>query len=404
MKTPRIWSLVPAAALLAGATALAQNSTSTQTLNVRSTPVTMTVSTPGGVNVSTNVTTTSISIKHDGGGGSGGPNDEQVLRQVQDAMRQAMDKLNQSGAGQEALEQARQQMQSALAEVQSALAKTENKFSVRKSAIAKSGSGSVNGGALVVGGGGGGNAYGAKSTGGGFGGFGGGGRGRGMVGGMFGGTAPVVEPALIATSPLESARRGEWQEDLKVMDKLLRDELARVEGDAPRQALGIRLFLSDQASHEPIYLEGYGALFRYQVSLPLASSGKKAEGKTEVKPNSAWETARRELHTSTADSNQTVQVLIHTIQSGLSPAPAPKQFDAAKLDELVNALIGILGEAKNIRHLGAAESVTVTLKGTDDADAPVRLTFKVTKGDLDKLSQGKIKLEEFKQKVARSVG
>jgi hypothetical protein len=86
------------------------------------------------------------------------------------------------------------------------------------------------------------------------------------------------------------------------------------------------------------------------------------------------------------------------------PQSGSQAFDASRLEELVDEVIRDLGEAKNIRHLPKGECITVTISGTDDAGAPIRLTLKAKKEDIDDLASGKLDQEAFKKKVLRTVG
>ncbi|MBI5388493.1 MAG: hypothetical protein HZA90_27830 [Verrucomicrobia bacterium] len=334
-------SLAPAAALFAGATVFAQSDTF-------STSIAVTASPDGAVTVTSNRTTTAISLKTDHHGlavhDSGSADADAIMKQVEEAIRQSMSKVGDvSATTAKALEQARKQVAAALAGAKSATR-----------ALAYSGaSGSA-----------------------------------------------AAEPALIFTGSMEADVRAAWLEDLKVMDKLLRDEINRANGDSPRQALGIHVFLWDQGAAQPMYLEGYGALFRYNADLALASSGKKVEAKEEPTTSSVWENAKREV--SGQSSEDSAHVWLHSYQTRPGAPKPARKFSAAKLDELVDAVVNVLGEAKNIRHLRADEHVTVTISGADDAGSPARLTFKAKKEDIDRFGSGQIKLEEFKSKVAQS--
>ena len=201
------------------------------------------------------------------------------------------------------------------------------------------------------------------------------------------------EPAVITTSIMTPGIRGEWVEDLNVMDKLLRDELNRVEGDTARQALGIRLMFSGIESQPPMYLDGYGALFSYSTDIALAAAGSKPEKNDGSSTSSAWDSARRQLDPGTYSNGQEWMRRFRRTE-----------FDAARLEALTDAVVTILREAKNIRHLREDECVTVTITGRDDAGEPIRLTLKVTKQDIVKFANEKMTPEEFKQKVARSIG
>jgi hypothetical protein len=203
----------------------------------------------------------------------------------------------------------------------------------------------------------------------------------------------VSAPAVITTSAMAPGTRGEWAEDLQVMDKLLSDEIGRVEGDATRQALGIPLMFSGGESQAPMYLEGYGALFSYSTDIVLATAGKKPEKKESTNSASSWNNTRRRLGTDT----------YYNGQEWTRPFRRA-EYDAARLEALTDSVVKTLREAKNIRQLRDDECVTITLAGRDEAGEAVRLTLKARKGDIINFADEKMTAEEFKQKVARSIG
>jgi hypothetical protein len=200
-------------------------------------------------------------------------------------------------------------------------------------------------------------------------------------------------PALITTQAMDTKALNQWKEDLNVMDKLLRDEIARVAGDFTPRAMGIALRFAGSSS--PMYVEGSGAIFSGSVSVPLAAGD--GTGKTDEKGNgdSPWERAKMEIDI--ANGHQI------RITNGRQPEAIAK-FDQTKLDSLTDAIVKILPEANHIRSLKPDESVIVTLTGTDDSGSPLRLTLKAKKSDIDDASSGKIKPEEFKPRVTQRIG
>lgn len=209
--------------------------------------------------------------------------------------------------------------------------------------------------------------------------------------------AAYDRPAIVVTQPMSVQTQTEWKEDLTVMDKLLGDEIIRVSGETAPQAMGIRLTMFGHAA--PMYLEGCGAVFSSTVNLPLAAADKGT-----AKPNerpagsaSAWDRAKSAIAASSrnADGSQVV--------SGRAMFP-PIKFDQGKVDELVSAILKVLPEAKNIRHLKDDEFVMVTIAGFDEAGVPVRLTLKVKKSDIDGAASGKLAPPDFKARVALRIG
>jgi hypothetical protein len=140
----------------------------------------------------------------------------------------------------------------------------------------------------------------------------------------------------------------------------------------------------------PIYLEGCGAVFSSAVNWPLAAV-EKGTATRESKPRdpaSAWERARRELN-GTADPSR---------------SQMPPAFEQARLDELINEIVKVLPEATNFRHLKPEQFVFITIAGADEANAPLRLTLKARKSDIDEAAGGKITPQEFAQRVVRRIG
>lgn len=268
--------------------------------------------------------------------------------------------------------------------------------------------------------------------GGGGGGYGGGGFSERLTRIVSRNSADAIAPVLIVTTPMESANRDEWRQDLRIMDNLLRERTVRDDGVAGPEAMGIKLLMTGGQENPPMYLEEYGAVFSYAVNFPLATA-KKTEAKkpaNEASPDSAWERAKREVEgsrngpelaggppTPASDAEyrraaESFQQRYGIAMSGGNPYGAaagftfapPTAFDQAKVDALVNGVLSALPEAKNMRHLKESEALVVTISGRDDMGVPMRLTFKAKKADIDQAGTGTLTPEEFKTRVARNLG
>ena len=203
-------------------------------------------------------------------------------------------------------------------------------------------------------------------------------------------TGSPQQPAIITTEPLDAKSQSQLKEDLKIMDKLLRDALLRTAGEGAPRAMGIRLVMLGNVS--PMYIEGCGAVFSGVASIPLAAAD--ATHPDEPQPahnSSAWQQAKQELEGPTIRFSPQF-----TFENA--------KFNQEKLDALIDAVAKILPEASNIRGLKPDDSVFVTLSGADDCGAPMRLTFKARKSDIDDASAGKLKPEEFKQHITHRIG
>jgi hypothetical protein len=203
-------------------------------------------------------------------------------------------------------------------------------------------------------------------------------------------------PVVISTEPMDATAAAEWKEDLQVMDKVVREELATAGGDDP-QAMGIKLTMIGRAAS--MYVEGAGVIFNASVNFPLAPIGA-TTGKKDDKPRdpaSKWEKAKRDL------SGYPMPRRLQPDGKEVEEGPA-LVFDQAKLDRLVSSLAKAMAEASNIRHLKENEAVFVTIAGIDEGGMPVRLTLKATKADIDAAAGGKLSAEEFAKRVARRIG
>ncbi len=251
---------------------------------------------------------------------------------------------------------------------------------------------------------GGGGGYGGAGGQGGAGGGGGyGGGGSYARSGVIHFTQPSA-PLIIVTRSMPPHTEQEWAEDLKVMDKLLRDSVTRGSGDArPPQAMGIRMTMMG-GKVEPMYIEDSGALFGFSVNTTLAAASDEPKESAESPGDdaSAWERAKRDLKGDGAGPS--AGSFPPGFPGGAMPRVQPRKFKGAVVEELVDAALKVLLEAKNLRHLPSGEVVFVTIAGVDTAGTPVRLTLKAKKADIDQASSGELSPKEFKARVARRVG
>ena len=196
------------------------------------------------------------------------------------------------------------------------------------------------------------------------------------------------EPAVLTTEVTDPAVQEQWEEDLRVMDVLLKNATGGTEGGLT--VFGIQTSFGRVT---PMYVEGAGVVFSLKVGWPLAPSGKEAEADAQ-RPRerpSAWVTAQRQL-------------------KGEGPVRVPGReappmvFEQEKLDAYVDAIVRVLPEATNFRHLKDNESVFVTVSGPDESGELVRLTLKVRKSDVDAAARGTLDAPAFRQRVARRVG
>jgi hypothetical protein len=203
----------------------------------------------------------------------------------------------------------------------------------------------------------------------------------------FGGDAAA---AVIATSPMSREVQDEWREDLNVMDRLLRKSAVNNDGDSP---MGLKL-VSGLGRMSPMYVEGAGVILSTSIAWPLAPGAEDkdpAVGDAPRERPSKWALAKREVR---GEPMMVEGPMEHRRQP----------YDADRVETLSSAILSILPEATNFRHLKAGESVFVTISGINEDGAPVRLTLKAAKADIDAAAKGTIDAEAFKQRVTKRIG
>jgi hypothetical protein len=214
-------------------------------------------------------------------------------------------------------------------------------------------------------------------------------------------------PVILTTESLDKDAQGEWVEDLRVMDKLIRKAL----GDSARpymlDMLGVQVGPSARPS--PMYVQGAGVVLSAAVNWPLAAApAEEGKGAQPRKADSPWERAKQEI---SGDTGGDVPGEAVVVDGGVGFRYVAKRdgesqpvFDQKKLDHLLDDILTVLPQASNFRHLKASESVIITVVGTDDAARPVRLTVKAKKSDIDDAAAKKVDAATFKQRVTQRIG
>jgi hypothetical protein len=180
------------------------------------------------------------------------------------------------------------------------------------------------------------------------------------------------------------------EEDLGIMARLLEKEIER-EGGAggPRDAMGIVLTRLDGRSPSVMLLEGYGAVFTFNVRMPLTPPPARAtEKKPERTTDSPWERTRRELFGSGDEGGgrggspegqaRRFDFKTPAGSDGMTGFGAssvfgdpwggriePPQYDAKKVEELKKSVLEALKQAGNIRALKPDDYLTVVVQGGD---------------------------------------
>lgn len=227
--------------------------------------------------------------------------------------------------------------------------------------------------------------------------------------------AGAERPAVVVTEKLPAKVRGEWEEDLAVMDKLVAEAIHSAGGAGSSQAMGI--FVRPDQEHGPLYIEGSGVVVMGAVRWPLMGSAKAPGGGQPAAPASAWDAAKQQL--STGADAQTVEARLLAkreaemrYMQGASagatlradrvtyqPAEMPAPFSEERVALLRKGIVAALLEAKHFRHLKPEEFVTVTVSGENDVGQAVRWTLRAQKADIDAAGAGSITVEQFAGKV-----
>jgi len=231
---------------------------------------------------------------------------------------------------------------------------------------------------------------------------------------------------VIRSSETDAKDQVNLEEDLAVMshifDKAIDENLGE-DGHAWKHPMGIDVFFAPSSNPmRSLYLEGYGALFLFNVGIPLLPPPAKAEPQKEKSPvDSNWDQARQELYGQHAE--------------GKTVTGPIKEYSEEKVNRLKDALLEALKNATNIRNLKPNDSVTVcvfggaspgalrfaaTAKGAlaagEEPEEPrpwptppgqpyrgpaagTMMTIRVKKTDVDDFAKGKLNLDEFHKKA-----
>ena len=235
---------------------------------------------------------------------------------------------------------------------------------------------------------------------------------------------------VIRSSKMEEKTASSLDEDLNIMARVLDKSVnPRGEDSSARKAMGINvLTLQEGKPARIIYLEGYGALFLLNVSMPLMAPPAKPEedAKAKESASSTWEEARGEIYgREDADAGSDAK----WSQFGKSRT---RGYDAKKVEALKDSLVEALKNATHIRNLKPEDWITVAVTGSSGAgrqaklmlrrptgsqfedrleamkaggDAPgeTTLTLRVKKSDVDAFAKGTLNADEFRKKAAITV-
>lgn len=179
----------------------------------------------------------------------------------------------------------------------------------------------------------------------------------------------VARPVIVTAKPLEAKELAGVEEDLGIMARLLEKEIERETGSAGTpNALGIPLITRiDSRSPAVLLLEGYGAVFTFQVRLPLLPPpARKVEKQPDRPMDSPWERTRRELFGPPGGRGRDGD-LGRRGGDGWPERPEVA-YDSKKVEGLKKALLESLKHAANIRQLKPDDYVTIVVQGSGGGD------------------------------------
>jgi len=166
-------------------------------------------------------------------------------------------------------------------------------------------------------------------------------------------TAESGGSMVIRTSEPDPNALANAEEDLNIMGRILEKAVAQKADDDQPQAMGIRLVtLAGHPSLRNLQIEGFGAVFFLNVNFPLVGPARNT-GNNDEKPasSSTWDEAKRELYGPAPGAG------------GLDESSSKEAYDPKRVEKLQDTLLQALKNATNIRSLRSDESVMLVVNG-----------------------------------------
>lgn len=231
---------------------------------------------------------------------------------------------------------------------------------------------------------------------------------------------PGPRALVLPGTDMKAEEADRLTEDLGVMGRILEKAIGR--GPSRGERLWFDGMIGGMSGRGPdaLYLDGFGALFLLRVDYPLVAPASPRGDKEPEATDRTWEETRRELRQGTSGDVRLWEGI-----DGKPGRPDWAEFDAARVEELRNALIQAFKHASNLNLPKAEETVAVTVFGpaATDSESGVRaggrrarggtadegkrtgstLTLRARKADIDAFAKGKLSVEEFGKKVQETV-
>ncbi|MBM3846242.1 MAG: hypothetical protein FJ405_08155 [Verrucomicrobia bacterium] len=206
----------------------------------------------------------------------------------------------------------------------------------------------------------------------------------------------AMNPLVVPLAPTEGQKLKEMEEHLSVMGRVLGKVVGKLSEGASDLFPGGYQSANDRVSSGgPMYLEGYGAVFTFQVRFPLVASTTPAKASDDEKEDNAWREARAELFGGKkAPGNRLVF---------LTEGPPAEEYDATKVAALKRDLTHALKHASNMSHLASNEELVVVVRGPDLRKVREEVVKKVRVGprpDIDSDEEPPRKPGEPRESVA----
>jgi hypothetical protein len=245
------------------------------------------------------------------------------------------------------------------------------------------------------------------------------------------GTRGELPVLVIPAKEMDSATYGRIVEDLSIMSRIIekgvREAMETSYGRSYGAAYGggygrtaLNVFLGSESFGPPIlrsaggrpkaiYVGGYGAVFAFEMDLPLVAPPEAAEpNQTSEKKDPVWTAAQREL------------VNPGTSLAGRLGAPQGRPYRPDAVETLRTTLVSALKHATNIRDLAPESWLTILVQGPSAvasqpqeplSNQPVELlggthtagrtmlTLRAKKADVDQFAKGQLDETQFRQRV-----